>query len=230
MKVLESVRSLVFLGSLPQARAFAAGCAERTSVVLLRSLDLAGRADDLAACRAAVDLLWSPHPRPAAVPELLRHLHALPELHGPGAVAGLDVLARTGARALYSALVLAASPEDRGGPGGAVEPSLFARDFARELYFHGAKRLPAEEDGAQNHDVSLIMSLRAAELAASLASLRAKAAEEGRYRLALAVTGCTSQSPVPASRAPGPMSPAPGPASRAPGHAVRRRDGLPRPA
>ncbi|MGW2281705.1 hypothetical protein [Streptomyces sp. NPDC001770] len=205
MKVLESVRSLIFLGSLPQARAFAAGCAERTSVVLLRSLDLAGRADDLAACRAAVDLLWSPHPRPAAVPGLLRRLHALPELHGPGAVAGLDVLARTGARALYSALVLAASPEDRGGPGGAVEPSLFARDFARELYFHGAKRLPAEEDGAQNRDVSLIMSLRAAELPSSLVSLRAKAAEEGRYRLTLAVTGCTSHAPGRAAHPPGPV-------------------------
>ncbi|MFD6530085.1 hypothetical protein [Streptomyces sp. NPDC060184] len=216
MKVLESVRSLVFLGTLPQARAFAAACAERTSVVLLRSLDLAGRADDLAACRAAVDVLWSPHPRPVAVPGLLRHLHALPELHGPGAVAGLDVLARTGARALYSALVLAASPEGRGGPGGAVEPSFFARDFARELYFHGAKRLPAEEDGAQNRDVSLIMSLRAGELPGALASLRAKAAEEGRYRLALAVTGCTSH--------------APGPAVHVPRPAGRKRGGLPRSA
>lgn len=192
--MLESVRSLVFLGSLPQAGAFSATCAERTSVVLLRSLESAGRADDLEACRTAVDLLWRPRPQPTAhAPGLLRRLHALPELHGPGAVAGLDVLARTGARALYSALVLAACPEDRGGPGGAVEPSLFARDFAREMYFHGAKRLPAEEDGAQNRDVSLIMSLSAAELPSSLSSLRSKAAEEGRYRLTLAVTGCTTQ-------------------------------------
>ncbi|MCX5399408.1 hypothetical protein [Streptomyces sp. NBC_00102] len=206
MKVLESVRSLVFLGSLPQARAFAATCAERASVVLLRSLDLAGRTGDLEACRAAADLLWSPHPQssaaaPAPVPDLLRHLHTLPELHGPGAVAGLDVLARTGARALYSALVLAARPDGRGGPGvagGAVEPSFFARDFARELYFHGAKRLPAEEDGAQDRDVALIMSLSAAELSSSLPSLRAKAAEEGRYRLVLAVTGCTAEPPGPA--------------------------------
>ncbi|MGW0857950.1 hypothetical protein [Streptomyces sp. NPDC002690] len=191
------MRSLVFLGSLPQAKAFSATCAERASVVLLRSLELAGRTDDLEACRTAVDLLWTPRPHPArtaaAFPDLLRRLHALPELHGPGAVAGLDVLARTGARALYSALVLAACAEDRGGPGGAVEPSFFARDFAREMYFHGAKRLPAEEDGAQNRDVSLIMSLSAAELPSSLSSLRAKAAEEGRYRLTLAVNGCTAQ-------------------------------------
>ncbi|MFE9847861.1 hypothetical protein ACFYPN_03450 [Streptomyces sp. NPDC005576] len=80
-----------------------------------------------------------------------------------------------------------------------MEPSLFARDFAREMYLHGAKRLPAEEDGAQDRDVSLIMSLTASELpsseltASELPSLRAKAAEEGRYRLALAVTGCAAQ-------------------------------------
>lgn len=194
MKVLESVRSLIFLGNLPQARAFGAACAERASVVLLRSLDLAGRTEDLESCRDAVGQLWRPHPQPAVlVPGLLRRLHALPELHGPGAVAGLDVLARTGARALYSALVLATCPGDGGGAGGAVEPSLFARDFAREMYLHGAKRLPAEEDGAQDRDVSLIMSLTASELPSSLPSLRAKAAEEGRYRLALAVTGCSAQ-------------------------------------
>lgn len=75
-----------------------------------------------------------------------------------------------------------------------MEPSLFARDFAREMYLHGAKRLPAEEDGAQDRDASLIMSLTASELPSSeLPSLRAKAAEEGRYRLALAVTGCAAQ-------------------------------------
>ncbi|MET8732473.1 hypothetical protein ABZV81_35685 [Streptomyces parvus] len=173
-----SVAGFAFSASSEQAGAFVAACAERAGAVAFWALAKStGQAAPEPWFRA-LDLLWEPGPVDdaqvsAVYDELQGLLDDMPDDGGD-----LDSVAAEAGDVVHSALGLLLW----GDPMGATQIALSVAEFAAGLGERAGQDLAAREQAAQERDVQAIEAGTQPDLSA----LRATAAEDGRYYMAVA--------------------------------------------
>ncbi|MGW1771361.1 hypothetical protein [Streptomyces sp. NPDC002104] len=178
MELSENVAGFAFSASSEQAGAFVAACAERTGAVLLWALaNSTGQAAPEPWLRA-LDLLWAPGPVDnaqvsAVYNELQGLLDEMPDDDGD-----LDSVSAEAGDLVHSALGVLLW----GDPTGAMQIALAAAEFTAGLGERAGRALAARELATQERDVRAIEAGTLPDLPA----LRATAAEDGRYYMAVA--------------------------------------------
>jgi hypothetical protein len=178
VELSENVAGFAFSASSEQTRAFVAACAERAGAVAFWALAKSTGQPAPEPWFRALDLLWEPGPvddaQVSAVYDELQGL--LDDMPDDGS--DLDSIAAEAGDVVHSALGV----QLWGDPMGAMQIALAAAEFAARLGSRVDQVLAARELAAQEHDVRAIE----AGTRLDLPTLRAIAAENGRYYMAVA--------------------------------------------